>query len=126
MLDLTSTNILRLLVKNGFDVEKKWSKLITLIGVSLDERRRLKTMATNDYDYEFALEEGIQWWIDNGTNVSWSELISAIEDCGESDIATKIKSEIDIGKFNNYVDCVIFHVIYRYTMYKYCIFSSTD
>ena len=98
MLDLISTNVLRLLVKNGFDVEKKWSKLIALIGVSLDERRRLQTMATNDYDYYCALEEGIQWWIDNGTNVSWNELISAIEDCGESNIATKIKR--DIGKLD--------------------------
>ena len=100
MLDLTSTNVLRLLVKSGFNLEKKWSTLIALIGVSLDERRRLQTMATSDHDYHCALEEGIQWWIDNGTNVSWSELISAIEDCGESNITTKIKREIDIGKFN--------------------------
>ena len=79
-------------------MEKKWNKLTTLIGVSLDERRRLKTMATNDNDYEFALEEGLQWWINNGTNVSWIELISAIEDCGDSNIATVIKREIGIGK----------------------------
>ena len=56
-------------------------------------------MATNDHDYYCALEEGIQWWIDNGTNVSWNELISAIEDCGDCNIATKIKREIEIGKF---------------------------
>ena len=96
MLDLTSTNVLQLLVKNGFDIERTWSKLITLIGVSLDEKRKLQTMATSDHDYHSALEKGIQWWIDNGTNVSWSELISAIEDCGEHNIATKIKR--DIGK----------------------------
>ena len=100
-----------MLVKSGFDVEKKWSKLIALIGVSLDERRRLQTMVTNDHDYHFILEEGIQWWIDNGTNVSWNELVSAIENCGDCNIATKIKREIDIGKFNN-IDCVIYHVIY--------------
>ena len=80
-------------------MEKKWNKLTISIGVSLDERRRLKTMATNDNDYEFALEEGLEWWINNGTtNVSWIELISAIEDCGDSNIATVIKREIDIGK----------------------------
>ena len=79
-------------------MEKKWNKLTALIGVSLDERRRLKTMATNDNDYEFALEEGLEWWINNGTNVSWIELISAIEDCGDSNIATVIKREIGIGK----------------------------
>ena len=79
-------------------MEKKWNKLTTLIGVSLDERRRLKTMATNDNDYEFVIEEGLQWWINNGTNVSWIELISAIEDCGDSNIATVIKREIGIGK----------------------------
>ena len=98
LLELTSTNALRLLVKNGFDVEKKWSKLIVLIGVSSNERRRLQTMATNDNDFHCALEEGIQWWIENGTNVSWIELISAIEDCGDSNIATVIKREIGIGK----------------------------
>ena len=79
-------------------MEKKWNKLTTLIGVSLDERGRLKTMATNDNDYEFVLEEGLQWWINNGTNVSWIELISAIEDCGDSNIATVIKRAIGIGK----------------------------
>ena len=103
LLDLTSSNVLRLLVKSGFDVEKKWSKLIALIGVSLNERiRLLQTMATNGYDYYCALEKGIQWWIDNGTNVSWNELISAIENCGGSNIhvANKIKREINIGKFN--------------------------
>ena len=50
------------------------------------------------HGYHFALEEGLELWINNGTNVSWIELISAIEDCGDSNIATVIKREIDIGK----------------------------
>ena len=91
ILELTSTNALRLLVKNGFDVEKKWSKLLCLLSVPL------KNIKTAD-GYHFALEEGLQWWINNGTNVSWIELISAIEDCGDSNIATVIKREIGIGK----------------------------
>ena len=93
--ELTSTNALRLLVKSGFDVEKKWTRLTGLIGVSLDERRRLVTV---DQDHHFALEEGLQWWIDNCTSASWSDLISAVEDCGDSNVATKMKREIGIGK----------------------------
>ena len=91
ILELTSTNALRLLVKNGFDVEKKWSKLLCLLSVPL---MNIKTA----HGYHFTLEEGLQWWINNGTNVSWIELISAIEDCGDSNIATVIKREIGIGK----------------------------
>ena len=60
-------------------MEKKWNKLTTLIGVPLDERRRLKTMATNDNDYEFALEEGLQWWINNGTGLNLSQLLRIVE-----------------------------------------------
>ena len=79
-------------------MEKKWSKLIALIGVPLDERRRFQTMA-DDHNYHCAIKESIQWWIENGTNVTWNELISAIQHCGDSNVAINIMREIDIGKF---------------------------
>ena len=72
-------------------MEKKWSKLLSLLCVS---SKNIKTCS----DCHFALEEGIQWWIDNGTNVSWIELISAVEDCGESNVSIQLKREIGIGK----------------------------
>ena len=93
---MTSSNALRLLVKSGFVVKDKWTKLTSLLCVSLEERRRLKTMVSSDEDYHFALEEGLQWWITNSTDPSWEELISAIEDCGDKDIAVKMRRQLDI------------------------------
>ena len=95
-LELTSNNALRLLVKSGFIVKDKWSELTSLLGVSLDERRRLKTMASSDQDYHFPLEEGLQWWITNGTVPSWEELISAVESCGDVAVATTLRRQLDI------------------------------
>ena len=88
---MTSNNALRLLVKSGFVVKDKWIELTSLLGVSLVERRRLKKMASSDQDYHFALEEGLQWRITNSTDPSWEELISAIENCRNKEIAKLIK-----------------------------------
>ena len=93
---MTSNNAIRLLSKSGFVIEDKWTKLTSFLGVSLEERRRLKTMANSDQDYHFALEEGLQWWITNGTAPSWEELISAVESCGDKDVATTLRGQLDI------------------------------
>ena len=95
-IELTSNNALRLLVKSGFIVEEKWTKLTSFLGVSLEERRRLKKMVSDDQDYHFALEEGLQWWIINGTAPSWEELISAVKNCGNKNVATTLKRQLDI------------------------------
>ena len=93
---MTSNNALRLLIKSGFVVKDKWSELNILLGVSLEERRRLKTVASSDHDFHSALEEGLQWWITNGTAPCWEELISAVESCGDKDIATTLRRQLDI------------------------------
>ena len=96
---MSSSNALRLLVKSGFVVKEKWTELISLLGVSLDERRRLKTMANTDHDYHFALEEGLQWWINNTSTASWVDLTSAVDKCEDcSNIANIMRKEIGIGK----------------------------
>ena len=95
-IELTSNNALRLLVKSGFVVKDKWTELTSLLGVSLEERRRLKTMASSDQDYHFALEEGLQWWITNVATPSWEELILAVESCGDVDVATTLRRQLDI------------------------------
>ena len=95
LIELTSINALRLLIKSGFVVKNKWNELTILLGVSLEERRRLKTMASIDQDYHFALEEGLQWWITNGTAPCWEELISAVESC-DDDVATTLRRQLDI------------------------------
>ena len=52
---------------------------------------------SNDQDYHFALEEGLQWQITNSTDPSWKNLISAVEDCGDKEIATKLKQLLNIN-----------------------------
>ena len=95
--ELTSTNALRLLVKNGFIVEDKWTKLTSLLGVSLKERKRLETMASSNQDYHFALEQSLQWWITNSTDPSWEKLVSAVESCGDMNVqvANMMKRQVD-------------------------------
>ena len=95
-IELTSSNALRLLVKSGFDVEDKWTKLTSLLCVSLEERKRLKTQVSSDRDFYFALEEGLQWWITNGIAPSWKELISVVEICGDKNVATKLRQQLNI------------------------------
>ena len=95
--ELTSTNALRLLVKNGFIVEDKWTKLTSLLGVSLKERKRLETMASSNQDYHFALEQSLQWWITNSIDPSWEKLVSSVESCGDMNVqvANMMKRQVD-------------------------------
>ena len=95
-IELTAVNALRLLIKSRFDVKDKWTELTILLGVSLEERRRLKTMVSSDQDYHFALEEGLQWWITNGNAPSWKEFVSAVESCGDVDVVTTLRRQLDI------------------------------
>ena len=122
-IELTSSNALRLLVKCGFVVKDKWTELTSLLGVSLEERRRLKTMASSDQDYHFALEEGLQWWITNSTAPSWEELISAVEKCVDKDIAVVMKRQLDIKDESilKYIFIIIIlqcHLLHRHTQSK--------
>ena len=93
---MTSNNALQLLVKSGFVVKDKWTELTSLLGVSLQERRRLNKMASSDQDFHSALEEGLQWWITNSTAPSWEELISAVESCGNVDVVITLRRQLDI------------------------------
>ena len=121
LIELTSNNALQLLVKSGFIVKDKWTKLTSLLGMSLEERRRLKTMATSDQDFHFALEEGLQWWITNGTAPCWEELISAVNCCGDVDVATTLRRQLDIkneGVYN-------ISLLYNSTLNKILIKKSS-
>ena len=71
-------------------------------------------MATNDQDYHFALEEGLQWWITNGTVPCWEELISAVENCGDKDVATTMKRRLDIKNEDIYYEQLIRHYYFNY------------
>ena len=90
---MTSSSALELLIKSGFDVENKSTKLIALLNVSLDEGKKT---VSSDQHYQLALEKGLQWWITNSTAPSWKELVSAVESCGDKDISTKLRQQLDI------------------------------
>ena len=94
-IELTSSNALQLLIDNDFNIKDKWIELITLLCVSLEERERLETMASSDQDFHHALEEGLQLWITSTTDPSWKELISAVENCGDMDIATTMRKQLE-------------------------------
>ena len=111
---MTSSNALRLLVKSGFCVKDKWTELTSLLGVSLEERRRFKTMASSDEDYHFALEEGLQWWITNSTDPSWEELIPAVEDCGNKDVAAVMRRQLDIKDEGMFIQLI--HILITYLL----------
>ena len=93
---MTSSNALELLVKSGFVVKIKWIELITHLGVSQEKRNRLKKMADIEQDFNFALEEGLQWWITFIVEHSWKDLVSAVENCGDKDVATLLKRELSM------------------------------
>ena len=92
---MTSSNAVQFLIDNGFIIKDKWIELITLLRVSLEERERLETMASSNQNFHHALEEGLQWWITNTTDPSWEELISAVENCGDKDVATKMREQLE-------------------------------
>ena len=93
---MTSSNALQLLVESGFVVKEKWIELISHIGVSLEKRDRLKKMVKIEQDFHFALEEGLQWWITFVVDHSWRDLVSAVENCGDKDVATSLKRKLNM------------------------------
>ena len=93
---MTSSNALQLLVESGFVVKKKWIELINHLGVSLEKRDRLKKMADIEQNFHFALEEGLQWWIAFVIDCSWKDLVSAVENCGDKDVATSLKRKLNM------------------------------
>ena len=92
-------------------MKDKWTELTSLLGVSLEERKRLKTMASSDQDYHFALEEGLQWWITNSTDPSWEELILAVENSVDEGIAAKMRQEVK-SEGIVYNKCTLCHYFY--------------
>ena len=77
MPQLTCNNALRAL--NGFITTSHWHQLGSDLGVSLDERRRLREQALIAQNYDAALEECLDIWIKNSKEASWNVLIQSVE-----------------------------------------------
>ena len=64
----------------GFPINIKWDHLASKLGISLDERHRLRQMALLDGgNFLHALEEILDWWIRN-KDATWQKLFSAVEE----------------------------------------------
>ena len=79
MPQLTCNNALRALKDNGFLTTSHWHQLGSDLGVSFDERKRLREQALIAQNHDAALEECLDIWIRNSKEPSWNVLIQAVE-----------------------------------------------
>ena len=77
---LTAANAFQLLKSCDFRVVSNWSKLCASLGVSLEDRKRLRTQAMLTGNYDDSLEECLDIWIKSEQEVaSWEQLFKAVE-----------------------------------------------
>ena len=62
----------------------------THLGVSLDDRRQLRDIASQTSDYRAVLQEILLLWMTSDQQPSWDTLISAVEQCGEGWVANRM------------------------------------
>ena len=95
----TSNDALNLLEECEFPINSKWEKLARNMGISLDERCRLRALAiTQDLNYGAALEEAIdefQRARTSTTPVTWDMFISRVENVDQL-TATKMRKKLGI------------------------------
>ena len=71
----------------AFPINTKWDHLASKLGISLDERHRLRQMALLDGgNFRHALEEILDWWIGN-KDATWQKLFSAVEEVKGKEIS---------------------------------------
>ena len=61
----------------GFQINRYWNRLSSVLDVPLDERMRHGRLAAVDQDYHTALESCIDYWITNISNPSMEKLLEA-------------------------------------------------
>ena len=77
MEELTSNNAINTLSHIGFQINRYWNRLSSVLGVPLDERIQHGRLAAVDQDYHTALESCIDYWITNDSNPSMEKLLVA-------------------------------------------------
>ena len=94
--DFTSNNALNLLKECEFSIDSKWEKLARNMGISLDERHRLKVAISQDLNSETALGEAIEMFQrDSKRPVTWDMFISRVR-CVDQLTATKMRRKLGI------------------------------
>ena len=85
---------MKALESRGFPINIKWDHLASKLGISLDERHRLRQMALLDGgNFRHALEEILDWWIRN-KDATWQKLFSAVEEVKDKNTIADIKTYI--------------------------------
>ena len=63
----------------GFRVYSSWSGVGRSLGVGIEDRKRLRTMALITGNFDEALEDCLDMWIKNGKTIAtWEQLLTAI------------------------------------------------
>ena len=92
----TSNNALNLLEECEFPINSKWEKLTRNMGISLDERHRLRVAISQGLNSETALEEAIDMFRRNSTRpVTWNMFISRVKSVDQL-TATKMRRKLGI------------------------------
>ena len=95
---LTSSNALELLRSCNFRIVSNWSNLGATLGVSLEDRKRLRTQALMTGDYNVCLEECLDLWLKNSDGIpSWEQLFLAVER-EEKVTAKKMREQYELWK----------------------------
>ena len=107
----TSNNALNLLEECEFPINSKWGKLARYMGISFDERCRLKESAfTQSFNYENSLEEAIlMFQTGSARPVTWDVFISRVENVDQL-TATKMRKKLGItatpSKHHHIIICI--------------------
>ena len=92
----TSNNALNLLEECEFPINLKWEKLARNMGISLDERHRLRVAISQGLNSETALEEAIHMFQSANTRpVTWNMFISRVKSVDRF-TATKMRRKFGI------------------------------
>ncbi len=72
-----------------------WKHLAGYLGVGLDERNRLETLALIHHDFNHSLEEALDYWLRSDPNATWLDLIKGVE-TREHFTANKMRQKLNI------------------------------
>ena len=87
--------MIRQLEENDFNFSSKWEELGLQLSVSLDDRQRVSVQAHMSQDFRSATEDVLGIWLKNQDPApSWRSLVTALEECGQSSIASKMKKTL--------------------------------
>jgi len=74
----------------------KAAKLGTFLNIS---HARIQEFTYENYwdNYQVLLMSVINFWLESDEEISWTKLAKAVEDCGNGDLAAKIRQENNMG-----------------------------